>query len=164
MKNSTPHQHWTGGVLWRVMVAAVLCTASTAAVIVFAAFLIGQSILPASRPGNAGLSAGIAAIAALAALVVGVAGGVLTAIGAGIGWRIARSVAAASLTGACSIALFGGVGALTALALTRPQPGGWAFGALGVLLISAEILWITLRVAGAQMKAARSADGESFDS
>jgi hypothetical protein len=156
MKNSAPHQHWTGGVLWRVMVAAALCTAATTAVIVFAAFLIGQSILPASRPGNAGLNAGIAGIAALVALVAGVAGGVLTAIGAGIGWLIARSVAAPSLTGAFIVALFGGVGALSALALTRPQPGGWALGALGVLLISAEVLWITARVAGAHLKAVRS--------
>lgn len=153
MKNSAPHRNWTGGVLWRVMVAAVLCTAATATVIVFAAFVIGQSILPASRPGNAGLNAGIAGIAALAALVVGVAGGVLTAIGAGIGWLIARRVAAPSLAGAFSIALSSGVGALTALALTHPQPGGWALGALGVVLISAEVLWITVRVAGAQMKA-----------
>lgn len=54
---------------------------ATTAIVVFAAFVIGQSVLPFSQAGNAGLNAGIAGIAALVALVASVAGGLLALSG-----------------------------------------------------------------------------------
>lgn len=136
---------WNLWLLWRVAVGGVLCTASTAAVLIFAAVFFGQLLAPASRGDNLGLYEVLAGIAALVAAGVGVAGGLLTALGSTVGLLIARNANLSARMGSLLIGACGAAGSLGAFALSRPSMPGWALGAFGVLVIGVSLFGLTSR-------------------
>lgn len=137
---------WTSAVVWRLGVAAVLCTAVTAAGVVLVAVMVGQ--LSASSPAarDVGLALGLALFGASVAFFYGLAGGLLAALGAVSGVFLARRNGLSNRGGAVVVGSFASLGAFCACLFTRPSAlGSWVIIIVGAVIVGAALVGSTVR-------------------